>query len=585
MTEQSMNELQLLLEQERQRSNIILNHISEGVIQLNAQFEIEDINATAESLCECEKVSVLHRPIYEVFSLFDEKSQTSIPFSAESALAQQKPSHRLLVNQHHHQRLLESFFCILKDNQSVIYGYLFIFRDITQSTIDPDQLQWQASHDNLTGLVNRQEMEARIEKSLQNVQTHNIRSVFLMVDIDQFTLINKNFGHNVGDEYLQRIALQMLKHLRARDTLSRIGGDRFGILLENCLIDDAAMIANKIKTAIGNYRFIWGDKDVCLKASVGLLSLTSSIKANKVIDEARSASMLAKSKGGDQIYIHQKNKQQLSDQRQHMSIIASVNRALDEGLFCLYFQPIYSVEKQQIAHWEVLIRLVDQDNQVMSPSEFLPAAEKYGLIAQLDDWVIEHSIRMLSELNNDSLALPHLAINLSPSFLEDKACRKSLVSTLNNHSFLQNQLIFEITETSAFSDIESINRYLSELKQFGCRLALDDFGTGVSTYSYLKQLDIDMIKIDGEFIENIHNNAINQEIVRSLIKIAHMMSVTTTAEWVCDEVVYHYLNETGMDFYQGYFISEPLSQEEFIRYLRSGDEADLKRVKKAKPVL
>lgn len=577
MNDQSRDELQQLLDQEKLLANTILNHISEGVIQLNTQFEIEDINATAEDLCECQKLFVLHKPIWEVFAVYDERSQTSISFCAENAKAQQKPTHRLLVNKHNHQRLVESFYCLLKNDKGDVFGYLYIFRDITQQNIDPDRMQWQASHDNLTGLVNREGMEERLEKSLQNVQTHNILSVFLVVDIDQFKWINQTLGYKVGDEYLQRISLQLLKQLRARDTLARIGGDEFGILLENCLIDDAAMIANKIKTAVKDYRFVWGDRDINLTASVGLLSLNNETKkAKNIIRDAESASMLAKAKGGDALQIHIKNDEQLAEQRQQLSIIAEINNALENNLFRLFFQPIFSVEKQCVVHWEVLIRLIDHENSVLSPQDFLPAAEKYGLITQVDRWVFKNAVKLLETLPS-SLAIPKLAINLSPSSLEDNGCKAMILKILQEKPLLQGNLIFEITETSALSNIDSINDYLHQLKKMGCLLALDDFGTGVSTYSYLKRLDIDMIKIDGEFIENIHENIINQEIVRSLTKIAHLMSITTTAEWVCDEGVYQYLNQMEMDYYQGYFISEPLSQDVFLEFLKTGDEKLLKK--------
>ena len=572
MTAPSLDKLQQLLQQEKQLANTIMNHISEGVIQLNAQFEVDDINATAEALCECQKSFVLGKPIDEVFSIFDENSQQSIPFSAENAKNHQKPTHCLLVNKYQHQRLIESFYCLLKDESDEVFAYLFIFRDITAQSADSDRVQWQASHDNLTGLVNRKEMEERLEKSLQNMQTHNILSVLLVVDIDEFEWVNQTFGYAVGDEYLQRISLQMLKQLRARDTLARIGDNEFGILLENCLIDDAAMIANKIKTAIKDYRFVWGGKEFNLTASVGLLSLNNETEtAENIIRDAESASQSAKSEGGNALHIHVKNDEQLAEQRRQLSIIAEIDNAFENNRFRLFFQPIYSVDKKSVAHWEVLIRLLDHENTILSPNDFLPAAEKYGLITQIDRWVFNRTVKFLADLP-DSIDKPQLAINLSPNSLEDNQCKVMILETLKERTCLQGKIIFEITETLALSNIESINVYLHQLKELGCRLALDDFGTGVSTYSYLKRLDIDMIKIDGEFIENIHDNVVNQEIVSSLTKIAHLMNITTTAEWVCDEQVYEYLNQLDMDYYQGYHIGKPLSEEELIDYLGNGDK-------------
>ena len=578
MTGHSLENLQELLQQEKRRSNAILNHISEGVIQLNTQFEIEDINVKAESLCECEKALVLHQPITDIVSIFDEQSQAPIPFTAENADGQQTSTQRLLVNKDHHQRLIESFYCLLKNENDEVFGYLFIFRDITAQDSDPDHLQWESSHDNLTGLVNRDEMESRLETSLKNVKTHNIFSVFLMVDIDQFKKINQHFDLKAADEYLQRISLLLLKHLRARDTLARIENDTFGVLLENCLIDNATMIANKIKSAVKNYRFIWNGRVVKLSASVGVLSLNNqSIHAKNIIRDAESATQKAKSKGGDAIYVHKKNDAQIAQQREQVSIIAEINHALSNNRFRLFFQPIYSVTKEKIAHWEVLIRLVDHDDNILSPYEFLPAAEKFGLITYIDAWVFKNITQLLETLT-DIPNLPRLAINLSPNSLEDDQCKSMIIKTLKEKPLLQGKLIFEITETTALSNIDSINDYLAELKRLGCLLALDDFGTGVSTYSYLKSLDVDMIKIDGEFINTIQENPINQEIVRSLTKIAHLMNITTTAEWVCDKGVYHYLSKLGMDYYQGYFISEPLSQEQFIELVQAPDHQWIKKM-------
>lgn len=564
MSDRSLKTLKPLLQQEKQRYRMVLNHISEGVIHLNTCFEIEEMNVKAESLCACEASSVLHKPITDIISMIDEQSQNPILFSSDYTQEQQTSVRRLLVKTINHQYWLEGLLCPLKNEQDVLFGYLFIFSDISAKSTDIADLSVPVSYDDLTGLVNREQMEARLEASLQSFKNHNIFSVFLLVDVDNFQSISQQFEQQASDKYLQTISFFLLKQLRTRDTLSRIGDHSFGILLNNCFIDDAATIANKIKAGIKNYQFVWDGQTVNLSASVGLLSLNSETqKSQDIIPNAETAVQLAQSKGGDVLQIHIKNKTQLIEQREQVKVIANVNRALKNHRFRLYFQPIYSVAKAKVVHWEVLVRLLDNDGQLVSPAEFLPAAERYGLITQIDTWVFENTVALLESVP-DAFDQPRLAINLSPSFLEDKQCKIMILQTLEKKPSLRGRLIFEITETAALSNIESINRYLAQLKKLGCLLALDDFGTGVSTYSYLKSLDVDMIKIDGEFVHNVQNNAINQEIVRSLTKIAHLMGISITAEWVCDNRVYDYLKSLGMDFFQGHFISKPISQACFL---------------------
>ncbi|MGH1487570.1 MAG: EAL domain-containing protein [Cellvibrionaceae bacterium] len=566
-----LTETQKDLKREKQLAHVTLENISDGVIRLNQNMTIDYINPAAQLLCGRREDDVLSRKISEVITILDEETREPLIDIFTPKDRQLQSSIAILIN-HNNEQITIEYFCTSLTSEDNRAGFLFVMRDISERQAALKRVVWQSTHDHLTGLVNRQEMESRLEKSLIHAKSKGHDSTFMFVDLDQFKIVNDTCGHLAGDELLRRITQQIVDQLRSRDTLARLGGDEFGVLLENCPLENSHAIAIKIRDAVSKYRFFWDEKLFKVGACVGLIAINKETHSvSQLLRDADSACYAAKSNGGNNIQIHMDSDEQLNEQKHQMSIITDINDALENKRFRLYYQPIYSSATGEISHWEVLVRMINRRHEFLLPRQFLPASERFGFMRQIDHWVITNALNSLQELYGLTDKRPKLAINLSASTLADKNCREKLVKILKESPDLQEQVIFEITETSALSNIDSVNLFIGELRQYGCDLALDDFGTGVSTYSYLKRLDVDMIKIDGEFIDDIISNEINQEIVKSIVHIAKLMNISTTAEWVESEEACRYLSDVGVDLLQGNYTGRPVPAEEFVSAVINDD--------------
>jgi two-component system CheB/CheR fusion protein len=566
-----LTEAQKDLKKEKQLAHMTLENISDGVIRLNENMTVDYINPAAEILCAWRKTEIISKKISEVITIIDEETREPLIDIFTPKDRQLKPNIAVLIN-HNNEQITIEYFCTELSHDDSRVGYLFVLRDVSERQAALKRVLWQSTHDHLTGLVNRQEMESRLEKSLIHAKSNNYASTFMFIDLDQFKIVNDTCGHLAGDELLRRITQQIMEQLRSRDTLARLGGDEFGVLLENCPLENAHGIAIKIRDVVSKYRFFWDEKLFKVGACVGIIAINKETNSvSQLLRDADSACYAAKSNGGNNIQIHMDSDEQLNEQKHQMSIITDINDALENRRLRLYYQPIFSSATGKISHWEVLVRMINRRHEFLLPRQFLPASERFGFMRQIDHWVITNSIHSLSELYTLSDKRPKLSINLSASTLADKNCKEKIIKLLKSTPQLQQQLIFEITETSALSNIDSVNLFINELREHGCKLALDDFGTGVSTYSYLKRLDVDMIKIDGEFIDDITENKINQEIVKSIVHIAKLMNISTTAEWVNSEEGCRYLSGVGVDLLQGHYIGRPIPAEEFISAVINGD--------------
>ncbi len=553
------------LKYEKHLADATLENISDSVIRINTDLTVDYINPAAETLCGVSEERAINKKISKFLILIDETSNEPIPDIFSETNLMNDPQTAVLLTKDNRKYIVEYFCTALTSDDNRHIGFLLLFHDVSERQAALKRVLWQSTHDHLTGLVNRKEMEDRLEKSLVAAQKNNIVSTFLYIDLDQFKVVNDTCGHIAGDELLRRITQQILKQLRSRDTLARLGGDEFGVLLDNCPLENSHQIALKIRDAVTKYRFFWDEKLFKVGSSIGIAAITKVTPSiSQLYRDADTACYAAKSSGGNCIQIHLDHDKQLSQQKQQMSVVTDINDALENDLLRLYYQPIFSQQNQKITHWEVLVRMINRRHEFLLPHQFLPASERFGLIKQIDNWVIDHAMETLVDLHELTENRPKLAINLSASTLSDENSKQHLISLLKNKTNLNEQLMFEITETSALSNFDSTNQFINELRDYGCSLALDDFGTGVSTYSYLMRLDVDMIKIDGEFIRDIAENKINQEIVKSIIHISKLMNISTTAEWIHNEETCSFLSNTEVDFLQGNHISAPVPAEEFI---------------------
>jgi len=434
-------------------------------------------------------------------------------------------------------------------------------RDITERNYLSEQLNYQASHDSLTGLVNRHEFERRLQYTLETCRIERSESALYYLDLDQFKVINDTCGHVAGDELLKQISSLLRKHVRKRDTLARLGGDEFAVLLEQCSWAQAQKVVGKIHRLIDEYRFVWQEQDFAITASIGLLPITVDSKNSiDIMKQADAACYIAKEAGRNRIHVFHDDDETVSLRHGEMQWVAKINQALKDDRFCLFAQPIATVGLTKTAggqHYELLIRMREGENNLIPPGLFLPAAERYNLSQKLDRWVINHAFEWLinnpSQLQNLSMC----SINLSGLSLGNEKFLTYVVQQFAELALPPDKICFEVTETATIANLADASRFMQTLKEIGCQFALDDFGSGLSSFAYLKSLPVDYLKIDGMFVKDIDSNPINFAMVKSINEIGKVMGKRTIAEFVESAAILEKLEEIGVDYAQGYYIDKP----------------------------
>lgn len=445
----------------------------------------------------------------------------------------------------------------VSQRQDLIEGFVV---DITERKRSEDQLHFLARHDPLTGLVNRREFEHRLDLALSEAHREGVRHSLLFMDLDQFKLINDTCGHIAGDELLRQVTMQIQQQMRSGDTLARMGGDEFGVLLEGCSGSNALHVANKIRTTIQDFRFVWDNKVFTLGVSIGLVSISDQVESVKaLLSLADAACYAAKDAGRNRVHEYDPSDTELASQQSQMQWAARINQALDANDFVLYMQPITQAndESRTPLHYEVLIRMRTQEGLVF-PGAFLPAAERYNLMPALDRWVIRHIFAWMAAHPDKVATWEVCAINLSGLTLGDEDFPAFLREQFEQHSIPHHKICFEITETIAVINLANTIRFMEDFRAIGCRFSLDDFGSGFSSYGYLKNLPVDYLKIDGTFVKDIESDAIDFAMVESINRIGHVMGKKTIAEFVENDVILEMLNSIGVDYVQGFGIYKPV---------------------------
>ena len=423
------------------------------------------------------------------------------------------------------------------------------------------KLSYQASHDMLTGLINRREFEARLERALSSAQHQAREHALCYMDLDQFKIVNDSCGHVAGDELLRQLTLHLQQEVRERDTLARLGGDEFGLLLENCPQDKALELAETMRKTVQDFRFSVGEKNFMVGVSIGIVMINhESDNVVSLLTAADAACYAAKDNGRNRIHLYQMQDSELAKRRGEMQWVNRIHLAIAENRLQLYFQQIKPLQntEQEGLHVELLLRMIDEKGQCILPMAFIPAAERYHLMPMLDRWVMENSFRLCeSYIAPDIGKLQTWAINLSGASLSDASFVQYLKTYLKANPVLAQTLCIEITETAAITNLGAANMFIKELKLLGCRFALDDFGSGLSSLNYLKNLNVDYLKIDGAFVKDMADDAIDLAMVEAINKIGHQMGLLTIAEFVDSERVLFKLKELGVDFVQGNWIHKP----------------------------
>lgn len=419
------------------------------------------------------------------------------------------------------------------------------------------KIRHMAFHDSLTGLINRAEFEQRLINILK-ISEKNYSHALLYIDLDQFKVVNDSCGHLAGDELLRRLSKRLQNSVRDSDTLARLGGDEFGVLLNNCPLDKAELIAQQILISIRDYVFIWGERNFKVSASIGMIQIYGHEELTEILSLADMACYAAKDKGRNRIHVHTESDHELNLRRGDLQWYQRLQDAMQNHGLLLYSQKIKALQGDA-SHSELLLRMLDEEGKIIPPDRFIPAAERFNLMPDIDRWVIRHACEQVSLMRSQQIAGEPglLFINLSATSLSDGDLTDYIRQQLVEFDLSAEQFGFEITETAAIADFDCALKLINTLRELGCKVALDDFGTGMSSFSYLKCLKVDFIKIDGSFVRSMLEDRMDQSIVEAVNKIGHIAGIKSIAEFVETDAIQHQLIKLGVDFAQGYAIERP----------------------------
>jgi len=548
---------------EKESAQITLQSIGDGVITTDAKGVIDYLNPVAESLSGWRLEDGQGRAIEEIFRAFHE--ETCEPLENPLAVAIRRTRSiksvrpMLLIRRDGNEIYVESTASPIRDGSGAVSGGVLVFHDVSEARELNRRLSYHASHDVLTGLVNRREFENRMERALKSAKAQETSYALCCLDLDQFKIVNDTCGHSAGDALLGQVGALLKSKVRWRDTLARLGGDEFGILLESCTLDDAMRTAESLREAVRNFKFTWEERTFRLGASIGVVPLAAeNADVASVLSAADSACQAAKEAGRNRVHSFAENDIDLMRRRREMQWAARINTALEEGRFELFRQAIMPLQVPETGvHYELLLRMRDEAGKIVPPDNFIAAAERYGIMPQIDRWVLENAFRWLVSEADEREKLAMCSINLSGQSLGDDKFLPFVIDQFHRSGLDASKICFEITETAAIASFSQANRFIQALKELGCKFALDDFGSGLSSFGYLKHFPVDYLKIDGSFVKEILHDPIDREMVRSINEIGHLTGKRTIAEFAENLDIINMLRNLGVDYAQGYGVSQP----------------------------
>lgn len=454
---------------------------------------------------------------------------------------------------------IKEYVAPIRGDESQITHFVAIQEDITEAKVLASELSYQATHDKLTGLINRSEFERRLTDLVSEARQHDSTHAMCFVDLDQFKVINDTCGHIAGDELLRQLGHLLVGTVRKSDTLARLGGDEFAILMAHCSQKQAEKIADEVRERIEQFQFVWESRVFTIGASIGVTSIhQQTIGMTEVLKQADTACYAAKNSGRNRVYLYQDDDKHLVKQQGEFHWVNEIKQALTDDRFELFVQPIVSTSTGNVDIFEVLLRLRSEQGDLAPPSAFLPTAERYNLSDRVDRWVLDKALTWLDRHSDELPDLKQIAINLSGASLGNDDILLFISEKLAQVSFPASRIKFEITETAAIGNLREATRFIRAMAELGCEFSLDDFGSGLSSFAYLKHLPVQSIKIDGMFVKDMADDPLDFEMVKSINDIGHVMGLQTIAEFVENETVWHKLQSIGVDYGQGYHLGKPV---------------------------
>ncbi|MEP6605588.1 MAG: EAL domain-containing protein [Nitrosospira sp.] len=554
--------------EEKERLRVTLSCIGDAVITTDTFGKVTYLNPVAETLTGWTSDEANGRPLPDVFHIVNSQTNQTAPNPVERVLKEEQAvglaPHTLLIQRDGNACSIEDSAAPIRDQHGDLIGTVLVFHDATHAQKMAAQMSYQACHDALTGLINRSEFEQRLEHALLTGRQEAKQHTLLYLDLDQFKIVNDTCGHMAGDELLKQLTSVLQAKLRRNDTLARLGGDEFGVLLESCPVGPALRVADQLRQTVQEFHFVWKDKVFQLGLSIGLVAFSDGEETlADILRMADAACYLAKDKGRNRVQIYTSEDTRLAQRHGEMGWVGRIQKALEEDRFVLYSQKILPLVNslEDGDHYEVLLRMKEEDGTLIPPMAFIPAAERYGLMPQLDRWVITTAFAQHKERHPPGHPVGTCAINLSGASICDENLYEFVTEQFDLYKVPADGICFEITETSAISNLAHAASLIRKLKDLGCRFSLDDFGSGMSSFTYLKHLPVDYLKIDGGFVKDMVGDPIDHAMVEVINYIGHVMHIKTIAEFVENDAILEALRKLGVDYAQGYGIEKPRLSE------------------------
>jgi diguanylate cyclase (GGDEF)-like protein/PAS domain S-box-containing protein len=551
--------------EEKERAQITLQSIGDGVITTDADGKVDYINPVAQDLTGYDLRSACGMAVTDLMMIVNEHTRASCENPVMRCIKEGRvitlPENSVLITKNGDEVPIQDSAAPIRDRIGNIIGAVMVFHDVSKESRLFRQLSYQASHDALTGLINRREFENRLVGALDAIRENADEThALLYIDLDQFKVVNDTFGHTAGDALLRQLSEIIQTKIRSTDVLARLGGDEFGILLERCSKERAVEVAEAIRSAIEGHRFEWQESFTTVRCSIGVVLVTNDNRNDVagLMSSADVACYSAKDMGRNQVHFYRDSDASL--RHEEMKWVSKITSAVEEDRFELFFQPIIGIRNADTRkHYELLLRMRDEEGELVGPDQFIPAAERYNLMSTLDRWVIHEVLSKLADRRDDGAARYTLAINLSGTSLSEDRFLDFVIDELVRQKLPEGAICFEITETAAISNLARVVHFMQTLKKLGCMFSLDDFGSGLSSFTYLKNLPVDYLKIDGHFISKVAEDSVDESMVRAIHEVGHALGIETIAEHVETKAVLDKLGSLGVEFAQGYYIARPTS--------------------------